>query len=65
MASCALEAAWLDDACDVVVPGLWVFEVGNILGLKYPGTSAHLLQVMLDLGLREEPHTATSPESSV
>jgi len=52
-----LKTAWLDDACELVVPSLWVFEVGNILGLKQPATATSLLQAMLDLGLREEsPH---------
>ena len=52
-----LKTAWLDDACELVVPSLWVFEVGNILGLKHPATAATLLQAMLDLGIREEaPH---------
>ena len=52
-----LKTAWLDDACELVVPSLWVFEVGNVLGLKRPSTAASLLQAMLDLGIREEaPH---------
>jgi len=52
-----LKAAWLEDACELVVPSLWVFEVGNVLGLKHPGTAPALLQAMVDLGLREEaPH---------
>ena len=50
----ALKSAWLDDACDLVVPTLWVFEVGNVLGLKEPTMAASLLQAMLDLGIREE-----------
>lgn len=52
-----LKAAWLEEACELVVPSLWVFEVGNILGLKHPATAASLLQAMIDLGIREEaPH---------
>ena len=52
-----LKTAWLEDACELVVPSLWVFEVGNVLGLKHPATAASLLQAMLDLGIREEaPH---------
>ena len=52
-----LKTAWLADACELVVPSLWVFEVGNVLGLKHPTTAASLLQAMLDLGIREEaPH---------
>ncbi len=52
-----LKSAWMDDVCELVVPSLWVFEVGNVLGLKQPGTSAAMLQAMIELGLREEaPH---------
>jgi predicted nucleic acid-binding protein len=52
-----LKTAWLEDACDLVVPSLWIFEIGNVLGLKHPATAASLLQAMIDLGIREEaPH---------
>ena len=52
-----LKTAWLDDACELVVPSLWVFEVGNVLGVKHPAAAGSLLQAMLDLGIREEaPH---------
>jgi predicted nucleic acid-binding protein len=49
-----LKAAWLEDVCEVVVPSLWVFELGNVLGLKLPTAAPSLLQAMIDLGLREE-----------
>ena len=53
----ALKTAWMDDACELVVPTLWVFEVGNVLGLKQPAAAVSLLQAMLDLGIHEEaPH---------
>lgn len=52
-----LKTAWLEDACELVVPSLWVYEVGNVLGLKHPSTAASLLQAMVDLGIPEEaPH---------
>ena len=52
-----LKAAWVADACELVVPTLWVFEVGNVLALKHPAAAASLLQAMVDLGIREEaPH---------
>ena len=52
-----LKTAWVADACELVVPSLWVFEVGNVLGTKHPATAASLLQAMIDLGIREEaPH---------
>jgi predicted nucleic acid-binding protein len=50
----ALKSAWLADDCELVVPTLWVFEVGNVLGLKQPDIAEELLASMLDLGLREE-----------
>ena len=31
-----LKAAWLAGACEIVVPTLWAFEVGNVLGMKQP-----------------------------
>lgn len=53
----ALKSSWLEDACELVVPTLWVFEVGNVLGLKHPAEAPLMLQAMLDLGIREEaPH---------
>jgi predicted nucleic acid-binding protein len=53
----ALKSAWLDDGCELVVPSLWVFEVGNVLGLKQPAAAAELLGAMIDLGIQEEaPH---------
>ena len=53
----ALRTAWIEGACELVVPSLWPFEVGNVLGLKAPATSGALLQAMYDLGMAEEsPH---------
>jgi predicted nucleic acid-binding protein len=49
----ALKTAWLDGRCDLVVPTLWVCEVGNILGLKQPGVADALLAAMVDLGMAE------------
>ena len=52
-----LKTAWLEGACELVVPSLWAFEVGNVLGLKQPEKATVLLGAMIDLGLREDaPH---------
>jgi len=37
-----LRNAFLADKCRLVVPSLWLFEVGNILGMKEP----HLAQAL-------------------
>jgi len=50
-----LKTAWMDDLCELVVPQLWVFEVGNVVGLKQPAIAVALLQGLIDLGLRDEP----------
>jgi len=48
-----LKTAWLNGACDLVVPTLWVFEVGNVLGQKEAATAGALLEALLDLELPE------------
>jgi predicted nucleic acid-binding protein len=53
-----LKDSWLSGSCQVLVPTLWVFEVGNILGIKRPSTAGQLLLAMVDLELEERaPHT--------
>jgi predicted nucleic acid-binding protein len=42
-----LRAAWLDGRCQLIVPSLWVFEVGNVLALKQPGTASRSLAALL------------------
>ena len=45
---------WLDGAIELAVPTHWVFEVGNVLGLKQPAQASALLQAVRDLLLPEE-----------
>lgn len=48
-----LKAAWLADACHVLVPSLWLYEVGNVVGLKQPDDAVALMTAMAALGLPE------------
>ena len=48
-----LKEAWLEGSCDLMVPTLWVFEVGNVLGLKRPADAGALLEAMIALELPE------------
>jgi predicted nucleic acid-binding protein len=50
----ALRGAWLDGDVELLVPTLWVYEVGNVLGLKQPATAGKLLAAMIDLRLPEQ-----------
>ena len=53
-----LKAAWLSGSCEIVVPTLWAFEVGNVLGMRHAATADALLQAMLDLEMPQEPPRA-------
>ena len=50
-----LRDRWLDGVLDLVVPTLWIFEVGNVLGIRQPHKADALLQAVVDLALPEEP----------
>jgi len=62
-AALALRDAWIDGAVDLVVPSLWVYEVGNVLGLKRPTLAGEMLQALMDLPLTEEHPQAYSAEA--
>ena len=57
-----LKTAWLAGACEVAVPTLWVFEVGNVLGQKQPAAADKLLGALLDLRMPETAPAAYSAE---
>lgn len=49
-----LRNAFLAEKCRLVVPSLWFFEVGNILGIKEPHLAEALLGALLELSLEEQ-----------
>lgn len=49
----ALKESWLSATCELLVPSLWIYEVGNILGMKRPIEANALLQALVDLDLEE------------
>ena len=53
-----LRERWLSGECTVVVPSLWLFEVGNIVGAKQPDLASELMQILIDYRFEEEPATA-------
>ncbi len=58
----ALKSAWVAGACEIVVPTLWAFEVGNVLGRKHAATADTLLRAMIDLRMPEEAPAAYSTQ---
>ena len=39
---------WLNQECAFILPSLWMYEVGNVLGLKKPKEADELLGLLLD-----------------
>ncbi len=50
-----LRERWLLGECTVVVPSLWLYEVGNIVGTKQPDLAGELMQILIDYRFEEEP----------
>lgn len=49
-----LRETWLSGRCMIVLPSLWFFEVGNILGMKQPALAPQLMQILIDYRFEEE-----------
>lgn len=46
--------AWLDGKLEIVLPGLWAYEVGNVLGQNAPSQAGEILQELLAYRFEEE-----------
>ena len=58
-----IREAWLSGSCDIVLPSLWFFEVGNILGIKQQRFAASLMQLLLSYDFEEESAEAIFAKS--
>lgn len=54
-----LQNHWLDGRIDILLPHIWVFEVGNVLALEKPAQAEELMDIFL--GYRF-PEMETTPE---
>lgn len=43
----AVRDAWLSGSCHLLLPSLWAYEVGNVLGLKQPKLAKSLMETLL------------------
>jgi predicted nucleic acid-binding protein len=48
---------WLAGNCSLVLPGLWVYECGNVLGLKAPENAKEIMDIFLEYRFDECPMT--------
>ena len=47
----AISQAFYDNEIDLIVPSLWVYEVANVLTIKYPEVARVLLAHLLNLNI--------------
>lgn len=45
--------AWLEGKVEIVIPKLWSFEVGNVLGLKKPEQAAEIMDIFIGYNFDE------------
>ena len=43
-----IREAWLSGKCTMILPSLWLFEVGNVLGFKERALAEHLIKTLTD-----------------
>jgi len=49
--------AILDDLVRAMVPGLWIYEVGNTIARRFPNDATAWLSALVKIGLEEAPVT--------
>ncbi len=49
---------WIGGRVDLLVPSLWVFEVGNIIPRKNPAMAEEIMQILLEYQLPEQRMTS-------
>ena len=54
----AVMQGWIEGKCEIVLPGLWRYEVGNVLGLKNPGMASEVMEALLDYRFSEAEMSA-------
>lgn len=50
--------SWVAGECEFVLPSLWLYEVGNIIGKSIPGKAADVMELLIDYRIAETPVTA-------
>lgn len=49
--------SWVAGECEFVLPSLWLYEVGNIIGRNIPDKAAEVMELLIDYRLAEAPLT--------
>jgi predicted nucleic acid-binding protein len=46
---------WLAGSCSIILPSLWIYECGNVLGLKALDTAAEIMDIFIGYRFDECP----------
>lgn len=52
-----IREAWLEERLHIIVPSLWIYEVGNLLGRMVPQQAPQTLAALLEYEMVEAPMT--------
>ncbi|MGV8057768.1 MAG: type II toxin-antitoxin system VapC family toxin [Smithellaceae bacterium] len=50
--------SWVNGKCEIVLPSLWLYEVGNIIGRNIPDKAAEFMQMLIEYRIEEASVTA-------
>ena len=48
---------WVNGECELVLPSLWLYEVGNIIGRNIPDKAAEFMKMLIEYRINEAPVT--------
>jgi predicted nucleic acid-binding protein len=49
--------SWTNGECELVLPSLWIYEVGNIIGRNVPDKAAEFMKMLIEYRMEEAPVT--------
>jgi predicted nucleic acid-binding protein len=49
--------SWVAGECEFILPSLWLYEVGNIIGRNIPDKAADVMALLIDYRITEAPVT--------
>jgi len=50
--------SWVAGECEFLLPSLWLYEVGNIMGRNIPDKAPEFMEMLIDYRIEEERRSA-------
>jgi predicted nucleic acid-binding protein len=57
-AALILLSSWVAGECEFLLPSLWLYEVGDIVGRNIPGNAPEFMELLIDYRIEEVPLSA-------